>query len=103
MIIRKEIDLNEPLTEAQKQMLEALKDRPIEFDEDCPELTDEQLRQFRRISEERQEERRKQSVTLRLSPQAVRTAKSLGKGYTSVLSRILESALADSETIKHYL
>lgn len=103
MIIRKEIDLNEPLTEAQKQMLEALKDRPIEFDEDCPELTDEQLRQFKRISEERQEERRKQSVTLRLSPQAVRTAKSLGKGYTSVLSRILESALADSETIKHYL
>lgn len=103
MIIRKEIDLNEPLTEAQKQMLEALKDRPIEFDEDCPELTDEQFRQFRRISEERQEERRKQSVTLRLSPQAVRTAKSLGKGYTSVLSRILESALADSETIKHYL
>lgn len=103
MIIRKEIDLNEPLTEAQKQMLEALKGRPIEFDEDCPELTDEQLRQFKRISEERQEERRKQSVTLRLSPQAVRTAKSLGKGYTSVLSRILESALADSETIKHYL
>lgn len=103
MIIRKEIDLNEPLTEAQKQMLEALKDRPIEFDEDCPELTDEQLRQFRRISDERQEERRKQSVTLRLSPQAVRTAKSLGKGYTSVLSRILESALSDSETIKHYL
>lgn len=103
MIIRKKIDLNAPLTAEQKQMLEALKDRPIEFDEDCPELTDEQLRQFRRISDERQEERRKQSVTLRLSPQAIRTAKSLGKGYTSVLSRILETALADSETIKHYL
>lgn len=103
MIVRKEIDLNEPLTAEQKQMLESLKNRPIEFDEDCPELTDKQLRQFRRISDRRQEKRRKQSVTLRLSPQAIKTAKSLGKGYTSVLSRILESALADSETIKHYL
>lgn len=103
MIVTHICDVKRKLTAEEKEMLEALKDRPIEFDEDCPELTDEQLRQFRRISEKRQEERRKQSVTLRLSPQAVRTAKSLGKGYTSVLSRILESALADSETIKQYL
>lgn len=103
MIISHTGDVNRKLTAEEKAMLEALKNRPIEFDEDCPELTGEQLKQFRRISEERQEERRKQSVTLRLSPQAIRTAKSLGKGYTSVLSRILEAALADSETIKHYL
>ena len=97
------IDFNKELTESQIKELEEAENASFVPDEDCPELTDEQLRQFRRISEERQEERRKQSVTLRLSPQAVRTAKSLGKGYTSVLSRILESALADSETIKHYL
>lgn len=103
MIIRKEIDLNAPLTDEQKQMLEALKDRPIEFDEDCPELTEEQLSQFKRASEERRAERRKQTVTLRLSPQALKKAQSLGKGYTSVLSRILESALNDNEVIKHYL
>lgn len=103
MIVRHTGDVNRKLTAEEKLSLEALKNKPVEFDEDCPELTDEQLKQFRRISDERQEERRKQSVTLRLSPQALRTAKSLGKGYTSVLSRILESALADSETIKHYL
>lgn len=103
MIIRKEIDLNAPLTDEQKQKLEALKDRPIEFDEDCPELTEEQLSQFKRASEERRAERRKQTVTLRLSPQALKKAQSLGKGYTSVLSRILESALNDNEVIKHYL
>lgn len=97
------IDFNKELTESQIKELEEAENAPFVPDEDCPELTGEQLRQFKRISEERQEERRKQSVTLRLSPQAVRTAKSLGKGYTSVLSRILEAALADSETIKHYL
>ena len=56
-----------------------------------------------RVSEIRRDERRKQTVTLRLSPKALRTAKSLGKGYTSVLSRILENALTDTELIKHYL
>ena len=103
MIIRKDIDLNKPLSEEQKKMLESLKNRTTHPDEDCPELTDEQLSQMMRVSEQRREERRKQTVTLRLSPQALRTAKSLGKGYTSVLSRILESALTDSELIKHYL
>ena len=42
---------------------------------------------------------RKQTVTLRLSPQVLRTAKSLGKGYTSVLSRIIEGSLADEESV----
>jgi len=103
MTIRRDIDLNEPLSEEQKLMLEALKERPVCLDEDCPELTEEQISQFARVAEQRREERRKQTVTLRLSPQALKTAKSLGKGYTSVLSRILESALTDAELIKHYL
>ena len=103
MIVSKKIDLTAPLTAEQKKMLEALKERPVQPDEDCPELTEEQLDQMVKVSEMRREERRKQTVTLRLSPQAIRTAKSLGKGYTSVLSRILESALTDAELIKHYL
>ena len=103
MMIRKDIDLKAPLTDAQKQMLERLKDRPVQPDEDCPELTAEQLSQMVRLSEQSREERKKQTVTLRLSPKALQTARSLGKGYTSVLSRILESALTDAEFIKHFL
>lgn len=34
MIIRKEIDLSKPLTNAQKEMLQALKNRPVTPDED---------------------------------------------------------------------
>ncbi|MCH5347985.1 MAG: BrnA antitoxin family protein [Oscillospiraceae bacterium] len=103
MTIRKEIDLNKPLTTEQKQMLEALQTKPVQPDEDCPELTAEQLSQLVRVSELRRDERRKQTVTLRLSPQALKKAKSLGKGYTSVLSRILENALNDNEVIKRNL
>ena len=93
MIVRKEIDPTQSLTPSQVEMLHNLESRPISPDEDCPELTMEQLTQFRRISAANREERCKQTVTLRLSPQALRRAKALGKGYTSVLSRILESAL----------
>lgn len=110
-MVRKEIDVNKPLTDAQIAMLQALADRPDEPDADrpdepdadCPELTEVQLSQFRRVAEQKREERRKQTVTLRLSPQALKKAKSLGKGYTSVLSRILENALDNPEIIHHNL
>lgn len=97
------IDLNKELTESQIKELEEAENAPFVQDEDCPELTEEELRQFSRVSKERQEERRKQTVTLRLSPQALKKAKSLGKGYTAVLSRILENALMDNEQIKRNL
>lgn len=103
MIIRKEVDFTEPLTDEQIKMLEGLKDRPIVFDEDSRELTDEELAQFRRVSDIRKEERRKQTVTIRLSSKSLNKAKSLGKGYTSVLSRLLEEALNDNEMIKRCL
>lgn len=102
-MVRKEIDVNKPLTDAQIAMLQALADRPDEPDADYPELTEVQLSQFRRVAEQKREERRKQTVTLRLSPQALKKAKSLGKGYTSVLSRILENALDNPEIIHHNL
>jgi len=90
-------DLPEELTEEEKKMLERAEKASITFDEDCPELTEEQLKQFRRKSENR-----KETVTLRLSAKSLRKAKSLGKGYTAVLSRILEDALNDNEVIfKH--
>ena len=103
MIVRKEIDLTQPLTPSQVEMLHNLESKPISPDEDCPELTMDQLAQFQRISAANREERCKQTVTLRLSPQTLRRAKSLGKGYTSVLSRILESALENPDIVRPYL
>ena len=103
MTVRKEIDFDKGLTPEQMKMLEEMETAPIEFDEDCPELTEEQLKSFKRVLTENRIDRNKQTVTIRLSPKALRTARSLGKGYTSVLSRILERTLSDSETLKHYL
>ena len=48
MYTRKEIDINSPLSENQIKMLEALKDTEPVYDEDCPELSDEELKEFKR-------------------------------------------------------
>ena len=103
MVVRKDIDFNKPLSDDEKKMLERADKMPIVYDEDSLELTPEQLTEFRRVSEMRNNERRKQTVTLRLSPSALSKAKSLGKGYTSVLARILEEALKDNDMIKRCL
>lgn len=102
-MIRTEIDLNTPITDTQNAMLNALQNRPVEPDEDCPALTDEQLAQFKKVAQIKREERRKETVTIRLSPQALQKAKALGKGYTSILSRILEAALDNPEIIRRNL
>ena len=103
MVIRTTLEERGAITPEEIEMLEKVSKAPIVFDEDSPELTEDELKGFRRVSEANRLERNKQTVTLRLSPQALRKAKSLGKGYPSVLSRILEGALSDNDVIRHYL
>ena len=37
-------------TPEQKERIRALKNRPIVFDDDCPELTDEEFKEFRPVN-----------------------------------------------------
>ena len=91
------------LTDDQKKMIKEAAKKRITFDDDSPKLTDKQLAEFRRVHEENNTERRRQNVTLRLKPQTIRKAKSLGKGYTGILSRMIEDFLNDPVVIKKYL
>lgn len=57
-IVRKVINVNAPLTPEQKARLAVLKnmsDDDIVYDEDCPKLTDEQLKKFKRVNPHRKE------------------------------------------------
>ena len=91
------------ITEKQLMEIENAKRHDIVFDEDSPEITEEMMEQFRRVAKEKREERRKQVLTLRVSAETMKKAKSLGKGYTGILSRILEYALNDPEIIRRCL
>jgi uncharacterized protein (DUF4415 family) len=90
-------DIKKELTNEEVQEIEALEERPIAYDEDAPELSIEQIKQFKRM------DHTKQTVSIRLSPQTMEKARALGKGYTSVLSRLLDAALNDEEMIKKCL
>ena len=103
MPVRKGIDVSAPLTEEQIAELEALKDRPVVPDEENPELTDEEFAKMVSIRQFKLEQQKKQIVSVRLSSRALNKAKAFGKGYTSLLSQILEKTLADDELLKRYL
>ena len=95
---------NKPKTPEQLARLKRLAESEPTPDEELPEMTDEQLQEFKTLAELREAARRaennKKVVTLRLSPQTYNKAQSLGKGYTSILSRIIETALNDPEILK---
>ena len=60
-------------------------------------MTAEQLLQFKRIN---RENRTKQTISLRISPDTLKKAKQYGKGYTSLLSRLLDIAINDEELVR---
>ena len=93
-------ELTSELTQEELLDLETAEGKPVTYDEDSPEMSPEMLMQFKRMNKE---ERIKQTISLRLSPSTLNKAKSLGKGYTSVLSRLLDLAINDEEMLKKCL
>lgn len=78
------------LTPEELAELEAAEKMPITFDDDCPEMTNEMLKQFHRMDR----------VAVRISPANMKKAKSLGPDCAEILSRLLDLALNDAELIK---
>jgi len=105
MMVYKEIDLDEDvsLTDEEKQMLDSLANVEPEPTEDCPELTEEQYQKLMHIAKIYKKIYQRQGIFLPLSSKAMQKAKSLGKEYVSILSKILENVLNDSELVKAYL
>lgn len=97
------IDVSSELNEKQIRQIEKANRLPVTYENDCPELTEDQLEELRSIKEQRREERNKKILSLRVSEKTMKKAQALGKGYTGVLSRILEEALNDPEMIKRCL
>ena len=90
-------DLDRTLSGEEMQDLAAAEQMQPVFDAGSPEMTADMLLQFKRMN---QEERNKQTVSLRLSPKTLKIAKSYGKGYTSFLSRLLDEAIQDEELVR---
>ncbi len=90
-------DLNTELTEEEIQEVETAEKKEPVFDDDSPLITNEQLMQFKRIN---RENRMKPTISLRISPATLKKAKAYGKGYTGLLSRLLDIAINDEEMVR---
>ena len=102
-IVRKMIYENEPLTLDQIQQIEKADKLPITFDDDCPELTEAQLAEIAAMAAKQRVERIKPLLTIRVSPDTLKKAKALGKGYTSIMGRLLDMAINNPEMLKKCL
>lgn len=63
-------------------------------------MTEEQMEELKNIAQQRREEAKKTIISLRLNNKTLEKAKSLGKGYTGILSRLLDLAIEDPEMLK---
>lgn len=63
-------------------------------------MTEEQMKELKNIAQQRREEAKKTIISLRLNNKTLEKAKNLGKGYTGVLSRLLDLAIEDPEMLK---
>jgi uncharacterized protein (DUF4415 family) len=66
--------------------------------EAAPELSPEALKEFAHLAAERNRQKKRQVVTLRLVPDCLSIYKALGKGYTGVMADVL-NYLADNPEI----
>lgn len=101
-MVRKTIDVNQKLTQEQISQIENASKSPVVFDEDSPELSQIQMDKIAELVRQRDKSNRKETISLRLSASKIQMAKQLGKGYTTILGRILENVLSDEEALKKY-
>jgi hypothetical protein len=95
---------NQEPSEEQIRRMEAgskeTEDNPV-YDPENPPLTETELAKMAEIIQERRQT--KKILSLRVKPSTIATAKKLGKGYTGLLSRLLDEAIKDPELVKKCL
>ena len=92
-IIRSTVRVGEkPPKEVIKELRRAAR-QPINYTEDCPRSTPEALREFAELAAERNRRKKKRSVTIRVAPDVLESYKTMGSGYTGIMSDVLQYAV----------
>ena len=96
-MVKETLRAGQRLSKAQIQEIRVAEKRPVIYTVDAPQLTDEELAQFKQVNAEN---RKKIPCTLRISKKALDWWKSLGEGYTAAMARMLEDAQNHPEILK---
>ena len=82
----------EVITRVKKAVSEARK-APFVYDPDCPPSSPEALKEFAHLAAERNQRKKKQSITIRIAPDVLEGYKTMGEGYTGVMADVLKYAI----------
>lgn len=91
------------LTKEDLNQLELAKKMPIVYDEDSPRLTKKMLKEFKHYSQVKHDNRLKETMSLRVSKSTKEKLVALGKGYTSIVNRLIEYALDNPRVLQKCL
>ena len=94
---------NFELTKKDLNQLELAKKMPIIYDEDSPKLTKKMLKEFKHYSQVKHDNRIKETMSLRVSKSTKEKLVALGKGYTSIVNRLIEYALENPSVLQKCL
>ena len=67
--------------------------RPINYTEDAPRSSPEALKEFAHLAAERNQRKKKKSITIRVAPDVLDSYKTMGEGYTGIMADVLKYAI----------
>ena len=92
-IIKSTVRVGEkPPKEVVKRLRQAAR-RPINYTEEAPRSSPEALKEFAQLAAERNQRKKKQSITIRVSPDVLESYKTMGNGYTGIMADVLKYAV----------
>jgi uncharacterized protein (DUF4415 family) len=78
--------------------LQEARKHPINLD-DCPELSPDALKEFAMLRADKNRLKKRQTISVRLSPSYIEKYKTLGKGYTGIMADVLAYAADHPEIL----
>ena len=99
-MVKETLSIGEKPTKAQIAEIYKASARPINYTDEAPKLSFEELAAFKKVNAEA---RKKVNCTLRLSKTSLDWWKSLGDGYTAAMSRVLEESRNYPDLLKRII
>ena len=92
-IIKSTVRVGEKPPKEVIKRLKAAARRPINYTAEAPRSSPEVLKEFAQLAAERNRRKKKQTVTIRITPDVLERYKTMGSGYTGIMSDVLQYAV----------
>ena len=98
-IIKSTVRVGEKPPKEVIKRLKAAARRPINYTADAPRSSPEALKEFAHLAAERNRRKKKQTITIRISSDVLESYKTMGSGYTGIMSDVLQYAIKNPSVL----